>query len=326
MPAWGESRSSRLLSTLLTGRDTRSEAAFRAAAIDLVFENDVWFGKQFGLPTLAWIADFQHCHLPHMFTRWQRYKRSAKYSAYCNHANVVMVSSNDGRADCERFFPAASGRVHAVPFAVELDPGWKRTDARSVASTLGLPEKYFYFPAQMWRHKNHAILIDALRLLKAKGSQVVVVASGNAADVFRPDYPRQVLQTVEREGLQSSFRFLGHIPYAQIMPLMRAAAAVINPSLFEGWSTVVEEAKAVGVPLVLSGLRVHREQAPPGTYFFDPNSAQDMADVLQSAWAALSAGPRAAAEAQAAQVYQLKRLAFGRRFIEVAELAANLRV
>ena len=318
VPAWGGRRAVRLLKAMLTGHDRAAEAAFSSAGIDLVFENDVWYGSRFDLPTLAWIADFQHCQLTHMFSALQRFKRSAKYRAYCTHASAVMVSSEDCKRDCETFFPVARGRVDAVPFAVELAASTLDGDGPGIAAQYGLPPKFFYFPAQMWRHKNHAMLVEALRLLKARGAQVVVAASGNAADVFRPDYPRQVLQTVEREGLQDNFRFLGHIPYAHIMPLMRASAAVINPSLFEGWSTTVEEAKALGVPLVLSGLRVHREQAPEGTRFFDPDSADDMANVLQQAWSALAPGPRPAAERDAMSTYRLRRAEFGLRFIDLA--------
>ena len=321
VPAWGRGRAQRLLSAMLTGCDKASEAVFRGAGIDLVFENDVWYGTRFGLPTLAWIADFQHCQLPHMFTPLQRFKRSAKYRAYCQHASGVMVSSEDGKQDCETFFPSARERVSSVPFAVELPSTVLEADAPAVAARHGLPPKFFYFPAQMWRHKNHARLVQALCLLKARGVNVVVAASGNAADAFRPDYPGQVLQTLQSEGLLAHFRFLGHIPYADIMPLMRASAAVVNPSLFEGWSTTVEEAKALGVPLVLSGLRVHREQAPAGTRFFDPDSAEDMAAVLAQAWTALPPGPRPEAERLAVATYQLRRAQFAYRFTEVARRA-----
>ncbi len=320
VPQWRGRRSVRLLSAALSGRDRSAEAIFRGAGVDLVFENDVWYGSRFGLPTLAWIADFQHCQLPHLFSRWQRMKRSAKYRAYCARASALMVSSEDGKRDCETFFPAARGRVEAVPFAVDLAPSALQADA-AVAAGHGLPAKYFYFPAQLWRHKNHARLVAALALLKSRGVAVTVASTGNAADVFRPGYPREVAQAVERAGLQANMRFLGHVPYAHIMPLMRASAAVINPSLFEGWSTTVEEAKALGVPLLLSGLRVHREQAPSGTKFFDPDSTEEMADTLQRAWAELPAGPRPEAERCAADAYRLRRADFANRFIAVARRA-----
>ena len=42
---------------------------------------------------------------------------------------------------------------------------------------------------------------------------------------------------------------------------MCASVALLNPSHFEGWSTTVEEARALGVPMLLSDLDVHLEQA-----------------------------------------------------------------
>ena len=60
---------------------------------------------------------------------------------------------------------------------------------------------------------------------------------------------------------------------------MRASIAVINPSLIEGWSTTVEEAKSLGVPLILSDIPVHREQNQE-VMFFDPRSARSLAETM----------------------------------------------
>ena len=51
------------------------------------------------------------------------------------------------------------------------------------------------------------------------------------------------------------------LPYAELLVLMQGARALINPSRFEGWSTSVEEARTLGVPMLLSSIAVHREQA-----------------------------------------------------------------
>jgi glycosyltransferase involved in cell wall biosynthesis len=320
VPAWrsgGKARALKLLRTLLTRTDSVSVPAFRAAGIDLVFDNDVWYGSRFPLPVLGWIADFQHCHLQQLFTRSQRALRTAKYTAFCRSATRVMVSSEDAGRDCATFFPASRGKISVVPFAVQLDDGARAGDPWQALAVHGLPRRYLYLPAQLWRHKNHLVLLEALRLLKAAGRDVVVVATGSPNNRHHPDHPAQVFEKLRRDGLEASFRFLGHVPHEHIMPLMRAATAVVNPSLFEGWSTTVEEAKALGVPLLLSDLRVHREQAPAGTRFFDPGSASSMAAVLAEAWDTLVPGPDLAREEDAGAGYRQQRQAFGRRFVEV---------
>ena len=71
------------------------------------------------------------------------------------------------------------------------------------------------------------------------------------------------------------------IPYADLAALMQASVALLNPSLFEGRSTPVEEARALGVPLLLSDLAVHREQAGDDAVYFERHSAAALADALQ---------------------------------------------
>ena len=60
---------------------------------------------------------------------------------------------------------------------------------------------------------------------------------------------------------------------------MQCCVALINPSTFEGWSTAVEEAKAIGTPMILSSLRVHKEQSDR-VAFFDPKSPEELANLL----------------------------------------------
>ena len=63
---------------------------------------------------------------------------------------------------------------------------------------------------------------------------------------------------------------------------MRGAVAIVNPSLSEGWSTNVEEARALGVPMVLSDIAVHREQAGDRAVFFDADSAIAAAGAMET--------------------------------------------
>jgi glycosyltransferase involved in cell wall biosynthesis len=64
---------------------------------------------------------------------------------------------------------------------------------------------------------------------------------------------------------------------------MRYAVAFINPSLFEGWSTSVEESKSMGKRILLSDIPVHREQAPELGIYFNPEDAEDLALQMRNA-------------------------------------------
>jgi len=51
---------------------------------------------------------------------------------------------------------------------------------------------------------------------------------------------------------------------------------VIQPSLFEGWSSVVEDAKAMNQNLIVSSLKVHQEQLGQLAYYFNPNDENEL--------------------------------------------------
>lgn len=301
-------------------RDLPAELALRRARVDVVFQHSSWLGATFGLPTLAWIADLQHRRHPDMFSRLDRFRRDVGYAALSRFASRLMVSSEDARGDCEMFFPASRGRVDAVPFAVRHQLGFDDGQLGEVRDLYRLPDRFVFLPNQLWRHKNHLGVLAALKLLADRGEDATVVACGNPRDYRHPGHPIQVMAQIEALGIQDRFRFLGMIPGRHILPLMRLSCAVLNPSFHEGWSTTVEEAKALGVPLLLSDIPIHREQAEGlNTRFFDPWVPAEIAESLVSAALSFAPGPRPESEMRAAELNELRRERFAMRFAAAAE-------
>ena len=84
---------------------------------------------------------------------------------------------------------------------------------------------------------------------------------------------------------------MGLVDHSDVLLLIRQCIALINPSLFEGWSTTVEECKSIGKRAILSDIEVHKEQNPPLTDYFNPKDARTLAEILKKRWAELSPGP-----------------------------------
>ena len=270
-----------LTAGVLLGCDPATQRLFREQRIDVVFESATFFGWRINLPTIAWIPDFQHRLLPHLFTRSGYWRRELGFRAQTASGRTIMLSSEDSRRACERFFPSTVGRTHVVRFAVPPQTLIAAHEARAVADSYGLPLHFFYMPNQFWKHKNHLLVLDALALLRERSQSVVLAASGHQFDPRNPRHFLYVQAKIEQMGLREQFRLLGLIPYPHLVALMRASVALLNPSQVEGWSTTVEEARSLGVPLVLSDLDVHREQAGNDAIYFDRTSAAALADALQ---------------------------------------------
>jgi len=313
----------RFRQALLAGSDRGGARCFREHRIDVLFENAQFYGWRFPLAIVAWMPDFQHRHLKELFSSVAYWKRDLGFRVQMLGGRHIMLSSEDSRRDCENFFPQSIGRTSVVRFAV-LPPDVSDYDgARAIANQYKLPKHFFYLPNQFWKHKNHRIVIEALHLLKQQGHEIVVAATGKPDDYRHRDHYEMLRSLVVSYGLEDNFRFLGMVPRQHVFALMRTCVALVNPSLFEGWSSTVEEAKSLGVPMLLSNLGVHVEQAESTAHFFDPHVPEQLA-VLMAQHKPMQASSRQKAEhlASSASLNRVKQFAI--EFSETLQRAMTL--
>lgn len=273
-----------LLTAIATGRDASFEHVALAAGLDLVFENASFYGASFAIPAISWIPDFQHRHMPEMFSRHNWWRRDIGFRMQIWAGRTLMVSSETAQHDLERFYPRAKGRGHVVHFAIDLDPEPYLARGAKVRAAYGLPEKFLFLPNQFWRHKNHSLVVEALNLIRAAGllsKTPPVILTGQPNDPRNPSHFDDTMRRAKELGVESHFRYLGLVPYDHVLTLNAACEALINPSRFEGWSTPIEEAKAFATPLILSDIPIHREQCPDAL-FFDWRSPKTLAEALMT--------------------------------------------
>ena len=138
-----------------------------------------------------------------------------------------------------------------------------------------------------------------------------------------------MMETVERRisdlELTDTVRILGSIPRADQLLLVRGAGLVMQPSHFEGWSSIVEEARSFGKTILLSDIPVHREQAPPQAVYFDPLDPAALADVIEQAWQQVNAvDADADGERQALMEHKRLQVEAGRALVAMAKEGMRL--
>ena len=266
---------------------------------------------------LHWIPDFQHKLLPEMFDGDELARRDEDYSTIAYRREFLLLSSQSALADFRRFYPDASAKTFVWSFTSSLET--TLTPAQDPRLQFGLPEKYLFAPNQFWKHKDHRTLFEAMRLLAARGLNVTLACTGSSVDFRHPNYYADLRAFVTESGLSERIKFLGTVLAETLIQLIRFSAAVVQPSLFEGWSTVVEDVKALGRPLFLSDLDVHKEQAVPEMpfHFFPRGNAVMLADLIQTAWSELSAGPSPNSEAFAVAAHAKRTDTSAREFLSI---------
>ncbi|MDX2142287.1 MAG: glycosyltransferase [Rhodospirillaceae bacterium] len=267
---------------------------------------------------LHWIPDFQHKLLPEMFDATEIAKRDRNFSGIIYERRFLLLSSESARTDMARFYPNPKARTFVWSFTSALDTSnFGAEDPRKV---YGLPEKYLLAPNQFWKHKDHATLFRAGKLLAGRGVDITLVCTGEGVDNRHPRYFEDLRAFVKDQGLEARIKFLGVVPHDHLGLLFRFAAGIVQPSLFEGWSTVIEDAKALGRPTIASDLPVHLEQARAEKRFtfFKRGDAADLAEHIERLWRTTRPGPDPEAEAAARQRRNARDIECARQFLEIA--------
>lgn len=264
----------------------------------------------------GWIPDFQHRHLPRFFTPAQSAFRDRGIAQLLAEAPAVVMSSETAANDLRTFHPEYRGRVEVLRFSTCPRPEWYEPFAGGELSKV--PERFFVVCNQFWLHKNHLTVFRALALLAQRGIRPIVICTGAIDDARDASYPAQIRAALQEGGIADQVKLLGLLPRRAQIELLRRSLAVIQPSLFEGWSTVVEDARVLGRRLLLSDIPVHREQDPPGACYFPPESPEALADLMATAWSDWPAGPDLESERAARAAAETRLVEVGNRFLEVA--------
>jgi glycosyltransferase involved in cell wall biosynthesis len=270
------------------------EQAARQAGLSCVLPVTMSLGRHSRPPWIGWLWDFQHVHCPEFFSAGEIASRDRAMRRIAAEASHVIVSSHHAYEVALERFPWLRDDVTALRFPCLPEDPWYARDPAITVRRYALDERFVYFPAQFWIHKNHETVFRAWARLGPKAP--MLVCSGDTSDYRAPEhYPR--LRTLLADGgVADRVRILQRIPREDQMDLYRASMLVMNPSLYEGWSTTVEEARALGKRLLLSDTPLFREQAPAGSQFFAARDDAQLAEIIRELGSTAAPGPDTAAE------------------------------
>jgi len=230
---------------------------------------------------ISWIYDLQHKLLPELFDKEELVRRETEFSLITSKSKCIVVSSRDSEKHLKHFYPNAKAVIKVLHFVSIIDQK-KLTPFNLLKDKYAIEKPYFIVSNQFWQHKNHMVVLNAIKLLKGKRKDIKIIFTGKESDHRNPMYFQSLQKFVEENDLQHYIKFLGFIPREDQLGLMKEAVAVIQPSKFEGWGTVVEDAKSLLRPIILSDINVHREQVADNGYYFSPDDAESLAGIIEN--------------------------------------------
>lgn len=233
-----------------------------------------------GFSKVHWLVDFNPYYFPNHLTENQRinYFDNVEKIVYSN--EKVVISSYDILKDLKKFHPKYTCQIEVLRFCAVL-PKLENIDINVVKSKYGITQPFVITPNQFWVHKNHLLLLKTAKILKQRGINFQMLLTGGKNVEKDTSYFNSLVLFIQQNNLDSQIKILGVIDRTEQLLLMKHSVAIIQPSLFEGWSTLVEESKALGKFIIVSDIPIHREQINDNCTFFNPNNEIELANIIE---------------------------------------------
>ena len=171
-------------------------------------------------------------------------------------------------------------KVHTVYYGLDIQQFSSTSTQQQLLDARRkrhLPDRFVFYPANSWPHKNHATLFSALKILKdQRRLSFRLVLSG----VIYPEQ-RDLLDTIGRLGLADDVLHLGYVPHVEMSLIYKQALCLVFPSLFEGFGAPVLEAMGCECPVVCSNVTSLPEVVGNAALTVDPLDAHALAQALQ---------------------------------------------
>jgi len=288
--------------------DRKAALAFRNAGVDLLLMLGP-YGPAFTwmTPFVMSVYDLNHRlqpEFPEVSAFGEFDRREYLYTNVCRYATLVIVDSEIGKEDLLRFYGHLidADRVRILPYYSPLmrQPRPGPEELARVGAKHRLPRRYFFYPAQFWRHKNHGLILQALRIIADQTQEKIpVVLCGSYADYARALNFKEMWSLAVQLGLANGVRYLGPVPDEDMPALYTLSAGLVMPTFFGPTNIPPLEAWHFGRPVVTSDIRGLREQMGDAALLIDPRSPQALADAMLRLWRDEAAGAELAERGRA---------------------------
>ena len=236
------------------------------------------------VPYITTVWDLQHRlqpHFPEVSSKGEWISREKSYTTLLQRAAFILVGTYAGRAEVERFYQIPHERIKVLPFpTLQFTLSGCDCSKQAIFEKYNIPDKYLFYPAQFWAHKNHANLLLAVKFLRDKYNLVFpVVFSGS--DRGNQHYIRQLADELD---LSEQVYFLGFVPQEDLICLYRQAFALTFVTFFGPDNLPPLEAFALGCPVIASNVTGVEEQLGDAAILVDPKDPEHIASAIKLLW------------------------------------------
>ena len=232
---------------------------------------------------IYWKADFQENYFPQYITAVEMNWVKAFFNHLQNNDShsTLVLSSYDCKNDLEKFYPEIKNPVKLFRFVSHIPKQLNFENITTIQQKFNITLPYFIVCNQYWPHKNHLVVLKALHQLKQENKlNFQVVFTGKTSSIRGNEYFTELKNYITENNLANDIVITDFVERNEQLILMKKALAIVQPTTFEGWSTVIEDGKALNQYVIASNIKVNMEQIQENVSFFNAEDSNELSKIL----------------------------------------------
>jgi len=187
----------------------------------------------------------------------------------------IITESNDLKKKIIRLYKLKSNSIISIPNLPSMLLNNKKNVnlIKIVKNKYNILNKFYLYPAQFWEHKNHIIILEAIKKLKFKKNNITFIFCGR--DKGNLEYINKKIAEYE---IQKNVKIIGYVSDHELLVLYKLCKALVMPSFFGPTNIPPVEAWSLDVPVLYSSL--NRNHGKNAAIYFNPNSSNQLAKAI----------------------------------------------
>ena len=213
------------------------------------------------------IPDLQHEYFPDFFNSTELDNRRRNFARLIAGCGAVATISEHAEATIRARYQNA--RIFQMSPSSQICDAVHEEVSPEFRARIERLQPFFYYPANLWPHKNHGKLLEGFHRFKEtpEGRNFKLLLSGHPAG----------WEDLASAHPSEDVTHIGFVSKAELVHLYRHAEALTFVSLFEGFGIPVLEAFGTGCPVICSNTTSLPEVAGGAALLCDPVDPGDIA-------------------------------------------------
>ena len=190
-------------------------------------------------------------------------------------SSLIIVESDELKKKIIYFYQLNEDKIITIPnlYSKLLIKNEKIFNVITIKEKYNLSDNFFFYPAQFWFHKNHLIILKALKRLNEQKKKTYFVFCGSNQGSL--DF---IKKKIDEYNINNNIKIFEYLPHEEVFALYKLSAGLVMPTYFGPTNIPPVEAWYLNIPVIYSSnLKNHGGDA---ALYFNQDSEEELIESL----------------------------------------------